>query len=364
MLLLKPVVLLLRLGSVTALLVLPMMLAIALLPVLEGAGSYPWVNRVVGFDASIMASVRSVVPTQLGRLDIARALVMLAAFLVAGGLDIASDRLSALTSTSKSGLQRRLEKLRKSEQKARRQASLAPIEAKLERLKPGDKKSRTELVRLMVQAKRELDAMTEDVAFLALDVVESTNMKLGEDAAFVENDFREFKTMVESAIAKQRPLKSAWTPDGAMICFDSLERAVKAAQAMLRQLPDFNANTRMMGTPFRVRCGVNAGAVQYDPTTPMEEMSDNVIDVAGHMQKYAEPDTIFVADDLVERKKVRRGFMPAGTEVDGYPVSVWRGPSADPPSVARAQISNEPGTAGSASAGAILGDQEKVAGES
>jgi class 3 adenylate cyclase len=184
----------------------------------------------------------------------------------------------------------------------------------------------------MVEARRELEAMTEDVAFLALDVVESTNMKLGEDPAFVEHDFTEFKKMVEGAIAKQRPLKSAWTPDGAMICFDSLERAVKAAQAMLRTLPAFNAETRMMGTPFRVRCGVNAGAVQYDPATPMEEMSDNVIDVAGHMQKYAEPDTIFLAGDLIQRTRVMKGFTPAGTEVDGYGVFVWRGPSADPPS--------------------------------
>jgi class 3 adenylate cyclase len=328
LLLFKPIVLVLRLGSIAALLVLPMMLGIAVLPVLEGPGSYPWVNRVIAFDASIMASIRAAVPTQLGQLDIARALLMLAAFIVAGGLDVAGDRLSALTSTS--ALQRRLGRLRKSAKQAHRQSSLAPIEAKLQQLKPGDKKSRAELVRLMVQAKRELDAMTEEVAFLALDVVESTNMKLGEDSAFVEHDFREFKKMVESAIGKQRPLKSAWTPDGAMICFDSLERAVKAAQEMLRKLPDFNTNTRMMSTPFRVRCGVNAGAVQYDPTTPMEEMSDNVIDVAGHMQKYAEPDTIFLAGDLVRKKRVARGFAESGTEVDGYATLVWRGPSADP----------------------------------
>lgn len=191
-----------------------------------------------------------------------------------------------------------------------------------------DKRSREELVRQMVEAKRELDAMSKDVAFLALDVVESTNMKLGEDPAFIEHDFREFKTMVEAETFRGL-LKSAWTPDGAMMCFDSLERAVRAAQSMLRQLPVFNTDTRMMGTPFRVRCGVNAGRVPYDPGTPMEAMSHNVIDVAGHMQKYADPDTIYVAAELIRARGAKWGFDPADAEVDGYEVFVWRGPSAD-----------------------------------
>jgi tRNA A-37 threonylcarbamoyl transferase component Bud32 len=182
----------------------------------------------------------------------------------------------------------------------------------------------------MVEAKRKLDAMTRDVAFLALDVVESTNMKLGEDRAFVEHDFKEFKRMVDGAVAKYGPLKSAWTPDGAMICFDSLDLSVRAAQAMLKRLPEFNSATRMMQTPFRVRCGVNGGAVQYDADVPMEAMSDNVIVVAGHMQKYADPDTIYAAGDLLRKKKVDRGFVTADTEVDGYTVFMWRGPSADP----------------------------------
>lgn len=322
--LLKPFAFALRALATVAFAAVGVILLVAFLPLFSDAGSYPWVARVLSFDAALMEGVRATVPTRLGSLDFGRAFLALAAFFGAVSLDYGASSLSALTSPS--GRRSRYARWKAAAKRRRKSSRPAPSGSR-QKAEPTETKSREELVRLMVEAKRRLDAMTKDVAFLALDVVESTNMKLGEDPAFVEHDFKAFKHMVDAVVAKERPLKAAWTPDGAMICFDSLDRAVRAAQAMLRQLPLFNSETRMMRTPFRVRCGVNAGQVQYDPDMPMEEMSDNVIDVAGHMQKYADPDTIFVAEELISSSKVRRGFEPADVEVDGYAVSVWRGPS-------------------------------------
>ncbi len=328
MFLLKPFVLAFRVVATVAFVAALALLITALLPYLNGSGSYPWVDRVAGLDAETLAWVRSVVPTGIGRFDLARPFLVLAMVLSGATLESGANHLSALT--SRSDLRRRFGKLQKSAKKLKKHRSLAPIESRLARLDPGDKKSREELVRLMVEAKRELDAMSRDVAFLALDVVGSTNMKLGEDRAFIEHDFKEFKKMVDGVTARTRPLKSAWTPDGAMMCFDTLDQAVDTAQTMLEKLGEFNAGTRIMRTPFRVRCGINAGRVQYDAATPMEEMSDHVIDVAGHMQKHSYPDTIFMPADLIRGTRRKRGFVPADAEVDGYDVSVWRGPSADP----------------------------------
>lgn len=327
MILLKPVVVLLRaLATLTFLSVL-VVLGMAVLPLFQGASSYPWVARVMAWDTAMIAELRSLVPTRIGQLDMARPFLALACLFVAAVIDAGATKLSAVTSpgAKRKRLAKRMwaKRPKRSKKKARASAPTAAPAAS-----GAEKKSREDLVRQMVEAKRELDAMSKDVAFLALDVVESTNMKLGEDPAIVEHDFKEFKTMVEAETFRGL-LKSAWTPDGAMMCFDSLERAIRAAQEMLRQLPVFNSDTRMMGTPFRVRCGVNAGRVPYDPETPMEAMSHNVIDVAGHMQKYADPDTIYVAGDLVRPKAEKWGFDPADTEVDGYEVYVWRGPSAD-----------------------------------
>lgn len=326
---------LLRLLTTLAFVAMGLVLVIGFLPFFDGAYSYPWVRRVVAFDTSLIEGVRSVMPTRAGRLDLARAFLALAMFLLGGLLDFGANSLTALATGAerrrrfgkRRARARRKKKERKTKERKTKKAAAAAVDSGSASL-DGEKKSREELVRLMVEAKRELDAMSRHVAFLALDVVESTNMKLGEDRAFVEHDFREFKKMVEEELARQRPLKSAWTPDGAMICFESLDRAITAAQGMLMRLPAFNSDTRMMSTPFRVRCGVNAGTVQYDAEMPMEEMSDNVIDVAGHMQKYADPDTIFVATNLLTTTRKARDFHSAGTEVDGYEVSVWRGPSA------------------------------------
>ena len=79
-----------------------------------------------------------------------------------------------------------------------------------------------------------------------------------------------------------------------------------------------------------VRCGINAGSVHYEKSQRMEEMSDRVIDVAGHMQKYAAPDSIYVPRDVLEKSTAHEGFKPANATVDGYEVFTWKAPSADP----------------------------------
>ena len=59
----------LRILANAAFIGIPIGLVLALLPYFEGASSYPWVNRVVGYDAMVIDGIRSVMPTQLGQLD-------------------------------------------------------------------------------------------------------------------------------------------------------------------------------------------------------------------------------------------------------------------------------------------------------
>lgn len=73
-----------------------------------------------------------------------------------------------------------------------------------------------------------------------------------------------------------------------------------------------------------VRCGVNAGYVHFDDATPLEAMSERVIDIAGHMQKIAEPNTVAVARKVIEPLRNPAGFAPTDRVVDGYQVASWR----------------------------------------
>lgn len=188
---------------------------------------------------------------------------------------------------------------------------------------------REKLLEIYAQTKKTLEEQKKNLSFLAIDVVNSTGMKVGEDAALAERDFRQYKKLVERVITAHKGLKAAWTPDGVMICFASVQNAVGAAQDLIRALEHFNRNVKTIKTDFKVRCGINAGKVMFDDSVRMEEMADRNIDIAGHMQKYAEPNTIYIGAHAIEGMRSEFGFSPAQKQVDGCDVYEWRGDDGD-----------------------------------
>jgi len=188
---------------------------------------------------------------------------------------------------------------------------------------------REELMELLAQTKKSLDEQKRNLAFLAMDVVNSTGMKQGEDPAIAARDFRQYKKHVMSALQKHGYLKLAWTPDGQMICFSTVEAAIKAGQDVLSGLETFNREIKAMKMDFRLRAGINAGRVLYDEDIPMEEMSDRVIDITGHMQKYAPADSIFISAEALGDRAVEFKFAPVEKVVDGCKVFCWKAPSAE-----------------------------------
>lgn len=193
---------------------------------------------------------------------------------------------------------------------------------------PKSELSREALLERYAEAKRRLEAQRRPLAFLSIDVVESTKMKLGEDPAVVERDFRQYKRLVDRMLRQAGAWKATWTPDGVMCCFHRTEAAVEAAKKVLLGLERFNRETKSIRTDFRVRCGIHAGPVLCDDETPMEEMTDRVIDVAGHMQKYGSVNAVAITSAALAPLG-ESGFTPAGREVDGFAVCEWS-PAAAP----------------------------------
>ena len=157
-----------------------------------------------------------------------------------------------------------------------------------------------------------------------MDVVGSTKMKLGEDQLTIEHAFGEYKKFVERILKKSNVWKVAWTPDGIMCAFNTTAEAVKAGQDVIAGLPWFNQGVHGLRAQFTVRCGVNSGEVVFPQDKDMEEISDEVIDVAGHMQKEAAPGALWLPKDVYGELGQPAGFMSANQVVDGREVFEWK----------------------------------------
>jgi len=197
------------------------------------------------------------------------------------------------------------------------------LERKIAIASTGKGVDRHELLKIFAETKKKLDSLGREVAFLSIDVAGSTAMKEREDPVSVQYDFNEYRKLVENVFRARGVLKSAWTPDGVMACFSNVDEAVSAAKDVIKGLEHFNKNVKLMSQDFTVRCGVNAGLVHFDDATPMEAMSDRVIDIAGHMQKYAKPGSVAVARKVIEPLVNRSGFESTEKVVDGYEVAQW-----------------------------------------
>jgi len=235
----------------------------------------------------------------------------------------------SIAERAQTALNRRL--LQKSAQAWRRKEGVKPgskldteLETTLQAAQDQKTVNRQDLLKVFAETKKKLDTFGREVAFLAIDVVGSVGMKTGEDPASVQYDFEEYRKLVERIFRARGVLKTAWTPDGVMACFAHVEDACQAGTDVIKSLGVFNRDVKVSKADFAVRCGVNAGLVYFDDTTPLETISDRVIDVAGHMQKNAEPNTVLVARKIIEPLRQLEEFTHTTQVIDGYEASVWR----------------------------------------
>jgi class 3 adenylate cyclase len=186
-----------------------------------------------------------------------------------------------------------------------------------------DDLDRSKLLEVYSRAKKTLETLQRPIAFLSMDIVDSTGLKHGEDPSVAERDFRQYKHMVETVFAANGAIKSTWTPDGVMAAFADAPAAIQAGAATILELQTFNAKVKTLRREFKLRVGVNAGTVLFDERTPLEEMSDRVIDVAGHMQKHGSINMVCAPTEVAAACAGKFAFKPAGRRIDGFDVSEW-----------------------------------------
>lgn len=316
-----------KLAAIVALIVIILMILPYPLQYVEDAEKYEYVQKAVDLGSTarerLGTKVREYVPTRIAGEDRTLwflvggfLLVEIMAARVGGAFGARADYLK---------LKKKVESWEKDMGLSKDSAVTSTLNAKLTALKDGTKEDREELLKIFAETKRKLSGMGRELAFLSIDIVDSTKMKIGEEQETVEYDFKQYKTFVDDILKANGVIKVAWTPDGIMACFSNIDTAVKTGKDVIRGLRHFNSERKLMKSDFRVRCGVNSGYVYMDDDVPLEEVSDRVIDIAGHMQKHAEPMTVSVAKTVVEPMTDRQGFQETPKIVDGYQVYAWSG---------------------------------------
>ncbi|MFH1415571.1 MAG: hypothetical protein ABIH89_05750 [Elusimicrobiota bacterium] len=181
-----------------------------------------------------------------------------------------------------------------------------------------------ELLVLNSNVNQKLEKWARALCMLSVDVVHSTEMKLNEDESIAEYDFTEYKDFVERIITGNDCMKSTWTPDGVMACYSSFELAFKAAREIIEGLPEFNKTRKSIKADFSVRCGINAGKIYYDDALPLEELSNRAIDIAGHLQKKAGANTIYVTKKSIKPLASYSNLIPIDEDIYGQEIFEWR----------------------------------------
>jgi ribonuclease BN (tRNA processing enzyme)/class 3 adenylate cyclase len=200
----------------------------------------------------------------------------------------------------------------------------AELEEKLDQVKlPANKKNNAEIYKEIAILEKELEGRVRYFAFLSIDVVNSVGMKVAEKKSVVQMDFLRYKHMIENIFNRNACINSTWTPDGTMACFNFVDNAVNAAQQVIRELKHFNQEIKQISKNFKVRCGIHAGTIQYDEKLPLEEVSDQIIDIAGHMQKNADPDSLAMSRSLLKLLDNSKDFINKGERIDDLQVYQW-----------------------------------------
>jgi class 3 adenylate cyclase len=291
-------------------------------PFLDNATSFAYIRTILAVDHGITQFLRDNIPTIIAKKDMTRLIGVVLFFIISSTFSRSADKFKGKAQYVK--YKSSLDAWKQTMHLSDNAIVLNPLNQKLEQLKHAGKKDREQLLREFADTKKKLDAMGRDLAFLSIDVVDSTGMKDGEERASVEHDFKEYRRFVDRAFTTFGCLKATWTPDGVMSAFTTVDAAVRAARDVIDGLDKFNSSVKTMRRDFTVRCGVNSGFVYFDESVPLEQLSDRVIDIAAHIQKKAKPNTVCVAKPAIEPLNERSGFEPAGTMVDGYEVYEWR----------------------------------------
>lgn len=185
--------------------------------------------------------------------------------------------------------------------------------------------TRSELLDLLFTLQNRLESQKQHCAFLSVDVMDSSVMKLGASELAVEHSFGQYRRWVEEVVRSCGGKMQSAAGDGVMCLFPDNASAVRAAHKLQTGVAAFNAGLNRLALPFVLRCGVSAGPVAIEPGMPLSHLQSVVIDRAALLQKCAEPGGIVVGGEVAAAGLVELGSLtPLPHEIGGESAFSWR----------------------------------------
>jgi pSer/pThr/pTyr-binding forkhead associated (FHA) protein len=162
-----------------------------------------------------------------------------------------------------------------------------------------------------------IEEFTVEGSFLDVDVVNSHGMKvdISEPEAIIVS-FERFRIYV-AAIVKEfdgHVLNS--NGDELMCFFESPQNAINSGMQMLERLDKFNTEENLLEKPFRFRIGVHSGRSLVDLKRGVAYSA--VLDVAGHLQKYADTNGMAISDHTLAAIGTDHGPQPLTFRSGGF----------------------------------------------
>ena len=133
--------------------------------------------------------------------------------------------------------------------------------------------------------------------------------KEGKKDTDIDYTFTQYHRYVEG-ITKENNGEVVWSGDGGLCTFQDPDKAVGTAIRIQEGLSDFNKNKERnrLEKPIMVRIGINTGICLVDKSRKKGKWVSEVINIAGHLQKYSEPGEIRIGEETYKKLMDKTNF--------------------------------------------------------
>jgi adenylate cyclase len=179
--------------------------------------------------------------------------------------------------------------------------------------------------------KKEVKGFGRGLTFLDIDIVNSARVKEKEEEPDIYYTFAEYHKLLDRIAKEHNGKVFNRAGDGVIFQFqgkNQADQAIRMAMKIRGSLVDFNKRENRLKTPIVVRMGINTGKVLIDGSMERGKVSSSTIDIAGHLQKEAEPGQILVSQETFSRLTDKSVCKEAGyLERDGIQIySIFQKP--------------------------------------